>query len=302
MALVSASADRTDNVPSQRETRFLETKIMKKIIVHLGHGKTGTTAVQSYLHAAALDPTCPFLYPKTCRMLNPPAHHELFKAGFFPAAHWKQGQDKQMCDALYREIVTSEKSIAIISSETGLATIGRAPESNSHQIQFFGKLSEMFDVRVVYYVRNQLEQVESAFYTHARTLGLPVSEENFDNYLVSAIEQFDFWKNMESYWVGLVGKENLLSRTYHRSNLLDGDIVQDFLSLINLYPQQWKKFQPIETSQNETPQYDSPRQRGRLMTEKRNALIRDKFLESNSRYAAKYLGKNSAKYLLAGFA
>lgn len=206
-----------------------------------------------------------------------------------------------MCDALYREIADSSKRFAVLSSEAGLATIGRAPESSRHQIRFFDRLNERFEVKVVYYVRNQLEQIESAFYTNARIHNAPLDEAGLDAYIAVAIEQFDFWQNIESYWVGLVGQDNILTKTYHRDNLKNADSVQDFLALTSLYDEQWKRFRPSQTTQHDTPEYRDPAKRGRLLTKAHRALLIERFLEPNRRYAEKYLDEDSARYLLMGF-
>jgi hypothetical protein len=274
---------------------------MTKIFVHLGHGKTGTTSIQSFLHQASRRHGRRFLYPKTCRLYDPPAHHELFRAGFLPRSKWKTGQDEQMCDALYREIDSTSANIVALSSETGLATMGLDPQSNRYQIAFFEKLRDNFDLKIVYYVRNQIEQIESAFYTQSRTANLSPTGENLRRYIAQELIQFDFWKNVESFWSPLVGEENILSRTYHKDNLLNGDVVQDFLRLTGLTSLLWDGSRAEIIEQHATPQYADPKERGRLMSEANRAILVEAFRDSNMRYAQKYLDRDSVKYLLDGF-
>lgn len=274
---------------------------MKKIFLHLGHGKTGTTSIQAHLFRESSKNTCNVLYPNTCRIFTPPAHHELFRAGLFPESHWQKGKDQQMCNALYQEIEDSHQEIVILSSETGLASLGQYTGLNTHQILFFEKLINNHKLQIVYYVRNQFEQIESAFYTFARTHQITPNEKNFKVYLTNEIEQFDYWKNIELFWSNLVGAENILSKTYHKTNIQNGDIVQDFLSLIGIFNELWPGGSYTPPLENITPEYQDPNNRGKLMSKNCKSIIKEKFSNSNEKYAEKYLDEQSGKLLLEGF-
>jgi len=274
---------------------------MKKIFLHLGHGKTGTTSIQTHLSRESSKHTCSVLYPNTCRIYTPPAHHELFRAGLFPESRWANGEDAKMCDALYKEIEESHREIVILSSEAGLATLRGYSVLCKHQLLFFDRLRKNHELQVVYYVRNQLEQIESSFYTFARNNRIVPDEKNFDSYLMNQIEQFDYWKNIESYWGDLVGVENVLTKTYHKNNICNGDIVRDFLGLIGLFDELWPNDLYSSPLENTSPEYRDPRQRGKLISKKRETLIRKRFLESNAKYASKYLDEKSERFLLEGF-
>jgi hypothetical protein len=275
---------------------------MQKIFIHIGHGKTGTTSLQAFLHAASASDSCPFLYPSTCLIHDPPGHHELFCAGFFPAAKWKAGQDRIMCQALYNELRASNKATAIISSEVGLATLREPSPASTWQTALFQQLRSEFEVIIVYYVRNQLQHVESAFYTFAAHNRITPDAENFRCYVSNRLEQFDFFRNMETYWEPIFGRNNILSKAYHPDNLVGADIVSDFFALTALNSEEL----PGQACDrlilmNRTPQYQIENRRGRLITAEIRQKIIDRFRESNVRYAAKYLGESCRSYLMDGF-
>jgi hypothetical protein len=200
----------------------------------------------------------PFYYPQTCQIEKRPAHHELFQAGaFHDASRWQRGQDKQMCETLFREIESANENLVILSSESGLPALGRRPRVDpSHQINFFERRQKNFDLKVAYYVRNQFELLESDFYTHCRMHKVHPEEQSFGNFFANRAHVFNFWENVESFWERLIGKRNILTKVYHRSNLHYNDIVHDFLALINMENNNFPEHYLPNSELNKTPEYE----------------------------------------------
>jgi hypothetical protein len=274
---------------------------MPKLFIHIGHGKTGSTSLQHFLSTCSRQPESPFAFPQTCQIKAHSGHHELFQAGAFPTSRWKLGQDKEMCEALFQEIEKTNKSRIILSSEAGLPGLGRRTVGSSmYQLYFFERLRKFFDLYVVYYVRNQFEHLESAFYTDCRIRGIEPTEQRFNSYFENRACEFNFLENIDSFWSRLVGRQNILSKTYHKNNLLNNDIVQDFLALTNIDDESIMSNDSFGLELNRTPQYGEAGSRG-LLVERKYDEILEYYLESNFKYAEKYLDETSTRYLLENF-
>ncbi len=183
----------------------------KKVYIHIGHGKTGTSAIQKFLSNESLRDDSKFLYPKTTFIGD--GHHFLFKSS------------KENLKDLFREIKETSKKNIIISSECGLPNIRHFVENAGYRIDFFRDVAKEFDTEVIYYVRNHFQMLESSFFQHIKVndkeFYLSFLENNFDklksqkvlqeHFFPSDTEpslwthiiptrQFDYYENVNGFW------------------------------------------------------------------------------------------------------
>jgi hypothetical protein len=120
----------------------------RKIFLHIGFGKTGTTSIQKTLlenRYALLNKGV--LYPSTGIVDG--AHR-----GLFPLNH--NELDVGIFSELISEIEKSESEKVVLSSEN-------MSFLNESYVEKISGCFENFDVRVIFYVRNQVSLIESSF-------------------------------------------------------------------------------------------------------------------------------------------
>lgn len=126
---------------------------MRTIYIHIGIGKTGTSAIQKVLHSereAFLKHD--FFIPLTGLNYDNLGHHRLAKyQESFPS-----NVTKDLYGELLAEISASSQSNILISSELYCYC-------KSEFIDFMGKLFSGFSVKIILYVREQVSLVESTF-------------------------------------------------------------------------------------------------------------------------------------------
>lgn len=219
--------------------------VSKKIIIHVGHGKTGSSAIQQRLTASSEQGSSEFLYPKVGQSPDG-AHHELFRA------------EEEVFQKLYLEIKRSSQKNIIISSESGLPNMRHFSKRGDYKYKFFQSLSSIGKVKVVYYVRNHFEMIESAFLQYLKAnnselysalnmgntdkvavakdalLDLYFNESirRSDWLTVPPTRQFDYFANVVEYWGDIYGLDSIITRVYDKKILRNGDIINDFLSIL----------------------------------------------------------------------
>lgn len=144
----------------------------KKLILHIGSWKTGTTSIQSYLsHVYPLLKSDGVLYPKTSR-LNPDgrldtAHHQLCSALDVADGVMTQSMDAVL-QGIAKEMRQSQCDKLLLSSETFMGM--RRPET---MCRFF----QADEVQIVAAFRNQAEFMSSMYYTevcHRKVIEWPI--------------------------------------------------------------------------------------------------------------------------------
>ncbi|MDO9033261.1 MAG: hypothetical protein Q7V09_22780 [Hydrogenophaga sp.] len=205
---------------------------MKRIVLHVGMHKTGSTAIQASL-AGYRDgvfeyaPLPPAVEADRQRAYN----HSFLMNTAFDRGHQRMGKLRkfgvaacdfdryrvQCRDALEACLRTSEAEVLILSAE---AITGFDLEA----VRELGALLRQHasDIQVYAYVRDPFDYVKSATqewikWGYAGDHLHPVSYRNCFGYLE------DFF-----------GAENMTYRLYRRGHLLDGDVVADFSSWIGL--------------------------------------------------------------------
>ncbi len=288
---------------------FLRKK--RNLYIHIGHGKTGTTSIQNYLLQNSLNEDCRYLYPKTCRTGS--GHHQIYTS------------EKSRLRQLLEEIDASVKRNIIISSESGLPNMRNFIGEEGYKIDFFKTISKRFNTKIIYYVRNHFDILESAFFQYMESeepvFYRSILEDNYSNEEMShtlrnvffpkekkseswihniPTRQFDYYANIEYFWRQLFGKNNILTKVYDKQHLLHDDIVQDFINFVDRKNHFLDQTPEQVYYENKTMMYEK-NLHGYLLTDEIRDLIRQVFTHSNISYANTYLDDCNADLLLQGF-
>lgn len=186
----------------------------KTLYLHIGLGKTGTTALQEFfwgnrnsLAARGID------YPDYCVIAG--AHHALssHQPKFLQAIPFKPVET-------WGPIVAQSKHDKILISSELIAWT--APDLIEG---YCSELKKYFDLKVIIYVRRQDELIMAAYNQQVKA-GL--QKKPIHEVLDLQIQRFDF-KERIHLWEKCVGKRNIIIRPFERKQFYEGDIRFDFL-------------------------------------------------------------------------
>ena len=190
---------------------------MKKVILHIGRHKSGTSSLQNFLvRNRLLLEQYDYLYPHVG--ISSVAHHQIANA-FSQKNVIELGAtsilESELITAFRAELATTTATSIIVSSEKFTACNPRLMK----------ELFAGYEVEVVMYLRDQLSYLASAYaqIVHADTI-----TESIENYYETFLTRnIDYWKFIER-WEAVFGN-NVKVALFDREALHEGDIVKDFL-------------------------------------------------------------------------
>ena len=198
--------------------------VSRKAFVHIGYPKTGTTALQAFLHHHSTDLLKHgVLYPETGKLWH--AQHEL--AGLFQSddkrLYWvKTNLEKPYLELLKEEIEGSKASTLILSSEAFTFT-------DKHlDLKGFLDKCGFQDIKIICFLRRQDLWVESAF-TQVYKAGLY----NFDfNSFSNSGWSMNYMGSLKA-WEHVFGKENMSIQILDRE-MGHNDVVPVMASILGV--------------------------------------------------------------------
>lgn len=204
----------------------------KKVILHLGMHKTGSTALQAFLvaHAANLLQHRSVLVPEAGRpMLGEQlsdGHHQLaWMLDEDRSLHRERHCQPDVFARLRREIDDSAATTVILSSEE-LDALQR-PEIERLAAELDGH-----DLQVVVYLRRQDQYVQAMYFTEiAYQRGKVADIEAFIH--SGRCGSLDYAALLEN-WATVFGRERVVARRYERRQLLGGNVVKDFMDAVGI--------------------------------------------------------------------
>ncbi|MGO8858403.1 MAG: hypothetical protein ACLQO1_22245 [Steroidobacteraceae bacterium] len=101
--------------------------------------------------------------------------------------------------------------------------------SNGLNFQFFSQVLRGIDCKVVLYIRRQDELLTSSWQQWNSK-----REVDFNAWLILALQRLGHWQRCIEGWESVVGAGNVITRVFQRSDLVKGDVVDDFVSLLPL--------------------------------------------------------------------
>ncbi|MEZ8949843.1 sulfotransferase domain-containing protein [Vibrio sp. 10N.247.311.18] len=196
----------------------------KKLYLHIGQPKTGTSAIQGTLvksRKVLLDNSVH--YPGAACFLG----HNALALSMVGIERF--GDFNFHLDSFYQEVTMMNAKTVVCSSEH----FDREDVVRSHNLKhFLDRLSKQFDIKVIIYVRNPSDLIESLFYQFVKhnnakyTFDDMVNDPHYKSYL--DIE------GKVNLWADVVGKDNVMVNLFDRNTLVNGDVIDDFLSIVGI--------------------------------------------------------------------
>lgn len=194
----------------------------QKLVLQVGTGKTGTTYIQETL-ASNLKALKDFgiCYPTNGRKANQAGHHS-FYASLCAGKEWWLREEASAEDVLHsiiEEVRSSGCEYGIVSEES---LVWIPPE----KVHFLAVNLAEFDVRIVVDIRRQDLYVDSALNQIVKAAG--------QKFTYDELWRFDGTGYVPDYykiifkWAKSFGPRSIVIRPYERSQLLGGDILDDF--------------------------------------------------------------------------
>lgn len=224
----------------------------KKIYLHIGTFKTGTSSIQQYLYDNKSElKEQGLLYPTP--IISGGGQHELplslIKENSSFRANWPEFNcsSSEAWDRVVDEIESSECDRTIISSEffCDLAH----PEAATGKKEYTSTLRRYlapYDVKIICYLRDPITYLKSMYGEILKTSCMTTEYQDF---LWEQIQTRNFHANpliLLDYYSDIFGKDRIVTRHYDRLKLLDCDAITDFLSIFGIR----KNSPTIETNES----------------------------------------------------
>lgn len=213
----------------------------KKLYLHIGARKTGTTSVQHFLadHRQWLREQG-YLYPTSQFKEHHPLARSILNdmADYHPATwHPYKGDHETLWKHLRDEIDSSNCPVVVVSTEhfCDFATGACRPYANT-MIRWLAKQLKGLDVRVVCYLR-PLGDYTKSIYKHLTKEAKNSS--TLAEFLENQIKHQSIHvapTNFLDLFASQFGSENMILRSYDRDQLVRGNSIDDFLDVVGLPP------------------------------------------------------------------
>ena len=198
----------------------------KTLYIHIGTGKTGTTAIQSFFDLNKIGLMKQgFKYIDSGRVgIN---HHLLCRNCL--RSEEKHEKVSDSLRSLRSEILTGNEHSYFISSEN-------FPGNTEQEVKELADiLSGVCSVKVIVYLRRQDTYAESWYLQIVKADNYSGS---FESLVGSLIKKglLDY-KKLINIWTSVFGNENVIARPYEKNKFLKGDLIYDIAGLIGLVVQ-----------------------------------------------------------------
>ena len=194
----------------------------KKLIVHIGANKTGSSAVQRFLsvNSLALREEGVIVPDNEFRIVDEIQGYHVF--GFQQLLGDPTEGRRWLGDALDAIDLAHPEASAILLSAENLTANPAAPS-------LFEGLAERYDMEVILYIRRQDEFILSTWQQWNSKI-----QADFWAWIVSVVGKLGNWRAHLENWEAVVPRDKITVRIYERSKLEGGDVVADFYSLLGI--------------------------------------------------------------------
>lgn len=209
----------------------------KKIFLHVGHFKTGTTALQVFMARNAARFRSVGLHYAECRRKN--AKHSALAFSLYRAVGVRTLMhgyvDDTPPDAIWREFfdeVRSRPEAAVLLSSEEFMRLGAWPEATELLRKIIAPASEEFDFRVIAYLRPPQDHLRS-WYNQLVKMRQKVGD--FESAVLAAMEpvHLDYALAMGPFF-DIFGAEAVTLRRYDGALRADNRLFTDFLDTLQV--------------------------------------------------------------------
>lgn len=197
---------------------------MKKLILHIGAGKTGTSSIQGFM-AKHVDKIAQdgFIVPSSDlkHTGNVTGEHVWYLNKL--SKHSPGSGSKVLREDLlsYLNKIQGDFHSVILSAEN--------LSDNLNWVDLFTKLQTLFKIEIIFYIRRQDEYLLSAWQQW-----YVKNDNDFWAWLLRVSGILGDWKKIIENWEDLVGMENITVRKFERKYLHNMDVISDFCQTIGL--------------------------------------------------------------------
>lgn len=211
-----------------------------RIFLHIGGAKTGTSTIQEFLlqnRQTLSQHGYIYLHMEgrneyrdlSSYCMNQDCIDDYFKRKFINNSEKRKKFDEEFLTEFQKKMETIPPSThtVIISSEH--------LSSRLHAINEVQRLKQLFsnytsDFKICFYIRNQADKATSSYSTAVKS----GYSHSFEHYFKGFLKRYDNnYDQVLRLWENVFAKENITVRLFDRSEFIDGDLLQDFLSTLD---------------------------------------------------------------------
>lgn len=204
---------------------------MKRLLIHIGTGKTGTSSIQNFLFANRKQLVKQFsvFYPE--QGLATLDHFGEAIHAHYPLTSWINDRKTENFEKLTRSINSSTCETAIISCENFYHHIF------AENIEFLASVFKSFSIEIICYVRRQDLYMESAWKQQIKTGAMKMPFSDFLERHTQAKylkEVHGNYYRMLKPWAAIFGADALKIKVFDKTEWVHGDLIADFLNTCGL--------------------------------------------------------------------
>jgi hypothetical protein len=213
---------------------------VRNIYLHIGRGKTGTTAIQSFLSVNREVLLAQDIHYILADSASRGRGHHGFAKSFIdqPPVYMEALGYAESARAVVRQELLQVKVETVLLSSENL-TMANVEKLARFCEDLFGSAT----VRVIFFARSQDELAESEY---NQTVKAALTRTTFEEFIATELEEMDF-AELLAPWARRFGKDRILARVFDAAG---HDVITDFLGCLGLATPLAGAAPAVETSAN----------------------------------------------------
>ena len=207
----------------------------KTIYFHIGQTKTATTTLQAFFS----DNRNWLGEHGICYPLCPPGHpiqsQHRFLVEPLAGLHAPYPDRLPAWEYVRTQIEQTSHTKVLISEEVFWHLFERRPDEKVSILEWVREKFQPHEVKVICYLRRQDKWIESWFNQLTKTDVNHYSRMSYADFILAYENQGMLDYNVAiDPWARAFGEKNLIVRSFEKSQFINGDIIQDFLSILGI--------------------------------------------------------------------